>query len=306
MKREWQGTWIPKEIWNCRELSWMDKCLWAEIRNLESDEVGGCYASDAYFAEMFGSTGSSIRNKICKLTKLGFIRKASYDGRTRVMVACHPQVTSDVTEVTSDVTHRLHQMSPTGDIRHNPQVTSLHYRENIEKNIDKSTPIIPQGGSDSSDDETSSKYPKAFEAFWEAYPLKRGKGAALKAWKKLPKAEKDSCIPAITAQVRSRHFKGSNGEDFIPLPATWLNQGRFEDEIKTGNAHAGARIAEESLWQSDLSIAPPGWLEAWERLISSKYPHILDRFRAGEFQKWATLPSDWREEIREEVIRSGR
>ena len=70
-----------------------------------------------------------------------------------------------------------------------------------------------------------------FAAFWQAYPSKKAKGHALKAWAKLTAEERGKCLPAIQAQVAAKHFKGSDGVDYIPHPATWLNARRWEDEL---------------------------------------------------------------------------
>ena len=75
-----------------------------------------------------------------------------------------------------------------------------------------------------------------FEAFWDAYPKGRrvGKQAALKAWKTI-KPSSDLAkriIKSITHQSDNGHFQGDNGKDFVPLPTTWLNQGRWDDEIR--------------------------------------------------------------------------
>ena len=75
-----------------------------------------------------------------------------------------------------------------------------------------------------------------FEAFWDAYPKGRrvGKQAALKSWKTIKPSSSlaKRIIAAIETQASNGHFKGSRGEEFIPLPATWLNQGRWDDEIR--------------------------------------------------------------------------
>ena len=36
----------------------------------------------------------------------------------------------------------------------------------------------------------------------------------------------------IISQVNAGHFRGNNGDDYIPNPSTWLSQGRWKDEIK--------------------------------------------------------------------------
>lgn len=69
-----------------------------------------------------------------------------------------------------------------------------------------------------------------FEIFWNAYPRKVGKGAAEKAFKKhKPGGDLlETMLKAISAQKRSEQWQRDGGQ-FIPYPATWLNQRRWED-----------------------------------------------------------------------------
>ena len=69
----------------------------------------------------------------------------------------------------------------------------------------------------------------AFDHFWSAYPKKVGKEAARKAFAKV-KAPIDTLLAAIEKQKRSAQWNKDNGQ-YIPNPATWLNQGRWEDEV---------------------------------------------------------------------------
>ena len=70
---------------------------------------------------------------------------------------------------------------------------------------------------------------EAFDTFWTAYPRKIGKQAARKAFAKVPKSAWPKLVPAIEAQKKSRQWLTEDGR-YIPNPATWLNQGRWEDE----------------------------------------------------------------------------
>lgn len=84
----------------------------------------------------------------------------------------------------------------------------------------------------SSDDEKDSAYSKEFEEFYLVYPLKKGKGAAFRSFNRVSKRERPLLKDAIMRQVSAKHFRGSNGSDFVPHPATWLNQKRWEDEVE--------------------------------------------------------------------------
>lgn len=70
-----------------------------------------------------------------------------------------------------------------------------------------------------------------FDRFWQAYPKKKAKDAALKAFaKRKPTPELLArMLNAIEAQRASDDWQRDGGQ-FIPHPATWLNGGRWDDE----------------------------------------------------------------------------
>ncbi len=73
-----------------------------------------------------------------------------------------------------------------------------------------------------------SKSSDSFEYFWKAYPKKVGKTDALKSWNKL-NPDLREVLTALSWQIESDQWNKSNGQ-FIPNPATYLNQGRWQDE----------------------------------------------------------------------------
>ena len=74
-----------------------------------------------------------------------------------------------------------------------------------------------------------------FDEFWAAYPRKVGKQAAWKAWSKLkPSAELTKAILAAVEYQRNCPQWQKDGGQYIPNPATWLNQGRWEDKLPAG------------------------------------------------------------------------
>jgi len=70
-----------------------------------------------------------------------------------------------------------------------------------------------------------------FDLFWLNYPNKKGKAAALKAWKKIKKPTEviEKIKKVLPEQIESESWTKNNGQ-FIPMPATYLNQGRWDDE----------------------------------------------------------------------------
>ena len=70
-----------------------------------------------------------------------------------------------------------------------------------------------------------------FSLFWAAYPKKKSKGEAEKAFIKIKPDNVllDKILKAIEAQKKSPDWIKDSGQ-FIPYPATWLNGKRWEDE----------------------------------------------------------------------------
>lgn len=71
---------------------------------------------------------------------------------------------------------------------------------------------------------------ECFEEFWQQYPRKVAKRAAQKAWLKMSHQERQDAIQAVKNHKRYWTIK-STASEFMPHPATWLNQARWEDEL---------------------------------------------------------------------------
>lgn len=72
-----------------------------------------------------------------------------------------------------------------------------------------------------------------FNRFWSAYPRKRDKGAARRAWEKTARIRPalPVLLEKIAAQCQSPDWRKDGGQ-FIPYPATWLNGERWDDEVQ--------------------------------------------------------------------------
>lgn len=77
----------------------------------------------------------------------------------------------------------------------------------------------------------------AFATFWNAYPKKVGRQAAEKAFARVKQpADKLALIlKALAWQTVSEQWQRDGGQ-FIPNPATYINQGRWDDEQPTATS----------------------------------------------------------------------
>ena len=89
-------------------------------------------------------------------------------------------------------------------------------------------PIIEPINKDSIYPEPPKQAEDGFEEFWDTYPRRIGKEAARKAYSKALRAA-DRVTLLKSAKAFSGLRKGQD-EKFTPHPATWLNQGRWDDE----------------------------------------------------------------------------
>ena len=105
----------------------------------------------------------------------------------------------------------------------------------------KNTPLTPQGG----DDPCGSKVPgpikpqgsdrstaAQFDCFWAEYPRKVAKKKCRAIWQglKLAPDQVEKLLEAVRCYKRTDQWQKDGGQ-FIPHPGTFLNQGRWEDEI---------------------------------------------------------------------------
>jgi hypothetical protein len=72
--------------------------------------------------------------------------------------------------------------------------------------------------------------PDGFDAFWKAYPRKKSRADAEKAWRKLAPSPEliQRILDAVAAQRGTADWLKESGR-YVPYPASWLNAKRWED-----------------------------------------------------------------------------
>lgn len=153
-----------------------------------------------------------------------------------------------------EVRTAISKLLSTGEItsQKHPQsavLTVVHY-DNYQQSTSQSTSEQPSSNQAATSDqpvckkdkeskkekeETPPLPPTGFESFWSAYPKKKSKTDAVKAWEKLkPDCELVAIILQKVAQAKtSQEWRKADGQ-YIPYPATYLNGKRWEDESETG------------------------------------------------------------------------
>ena len=70
-----------------------------------------------------------------------------------------------------------------------------------------------------------------FMRFWYAYPKKVAKIAAQRAWARLRPGEREACLKRLPIMLRYWD-RTETLKQFMPHPATFLNERRWEDEVE--------------------------------------------------------------------------
>lgn len=172
------------------------------IADKYNEDRGYAWPSMERLADMADCTQRTVSRKISMLEELGVIKTIRHPTKTNQyflpnMTSCrddtgvHPDMTSNV------LSDRTSSVSQTID-NNNEQYIS---------------------------------FKNDFDVFWKEVPRKVGKKGAMRAFKA---ACKDSSAEKITASMiafaADCKLKGTE-QRFIPMPASWLNAGRYDDEV---------------------------------------------------------------------------
>ena len=125
--------------------------------------------------------------------------------------------------------------------------------------------------------EVEKRYEEDYERFWKIYPRRVGKISAHAAWKKsLLAADAETIIKGAQAFADDPNRQ----EEFTPHPATWLNQGRWEDDP----------LPERGSAQLSKTEVNDNYLSKLDRQIEQYEKERLDAASRGEsiidFGEW--------------------
>jgi hypothetical protein len=102
------------------------------------------------------------------------------------------------------------------------------HRERMKQSSNVTVTPPEQNITDTEQNITEQIYMDDFDMFWMTYPKKVGKEAARKAWVK-SNPNLTIVLNTLSWQKESNQWFVNNGK-FIPNPATWINQHRWDDE----------------------------------------------------------------------------
>ena len=221
---------IPSPVRYDEHLTPSEKLLYGEISSL-TGKTGYCFASNAYFAALYGLTERTIRRMLADLHEQGYIRIEDGNGgrqRRRIYAGINPLALNPDKNV-----REPGQKCPGNPDKNVPRISK-------ENNKANNPPKAPQGA------EADIWDKPAWDRFWAIYPRKVDKQKAIRAWNRLKADRKLMQImsAALKAQRASEEWRRDNGRA-VPYPSTWLNNRRWEDEPTAFFPADAARPASE-------------------------------------------------------------
>ena len=224
---------IPGPVLNSEDIPDGAKILYGIISTLTKKE-GYCYARNETLAARVKKEADTVSKLVSKLDKAGFVHvEVIRDPNTKAVLERRIYPVMDIALMSWKNRDGIGKKSDTPIGKKSDTPIG---KKSEESNKDSSIPpIVPQGGRRrrTAKEKTDHK-PERFSAFWEFYRNNaRGenKQAAMKAWDRLKPSDEliDQMAKALKEQVKSKSWQEGIG---IPYASTWLNNRRWEDEIK--------------------------------------------------------------------------
>ena len=217
-----------------------DKIVLLALADHANDE-GRCWPGVGSIKDKCGLSQRGVQNAIKRLCEAGHLSRIERSGTT-ALYRVHPRTTC----------------TPAGDAP--PQEvhpTPAPRAPKPSRTINPSEPTVLQEKARARE---SVKSKIGFAEFWAAYPRRTGKLAAEKAFAMAIKrgTTADHIVEAATRYAANP----PDDPQFIPHPATWLNQGRYDDEPMEQNNGHGQRMATSngsSTQPQPQYRAQPGW-----------------------------------------------
>lgn len=210
------------------------------------------------------STADKLDELTKQLEKLSAEKDAALEALAQATQGATPQTTPpitphtsppDVMGVSTPVSTLVVSEKPSKNNETNLQVQSRCSEKLEAKKLEaRKDPPTPQKGGSATQEK--------FETFWSAFPAgrKRGKGKALEAFKRIVSGTHRSTLKASTEDLiaGARRYAATRPDpEYVPMPTTWLNEGRWLDD---GGSEAPMVGPNGKPW---------GWWEGMEARIAS-------------------------------------
>lgn len=226
------------------------KLLYGEISALIGAE-GFCYASNQYFAQIYGMNEDTITRLISRLEKAGYIRRELERDNSGQIVRrkLFLSVSAPDEQPVGNLSGTLPDKK-SGGTGQKAGYTNLSNTKNTPYSPPQGTPLPRKSKRECKS--TADVLPERFEGFWLFYRTHMPEGSsagnrqkAIRSWDKL--APDDALATAMAKslgkQVQSQAWSTGVG---VPHASTWLNNRGWEDDWGPAPVPSGNESADEA------------------------------------------------------------
>lgn len=208
---------IPAQVRYATDIPSGAKLLYGEISSL-TDARGYCFASNKYFAELYGVGIRTVQRYLDALKNAGLIRITDGEGGTdqrKIFAGVNPL---------SDPHDKI---DTGGDKIDTAPVTELSPPYNELNKKEEQIPQKPPRGRAAK--KAPDHLPEEFDRLWKAYPRGDDKQGAIREWDRLRPDEATvfAMKSALLLQMQTDEWQRGIG---IPYFCRWLSHRRWEDE----------------------------------------------------------------------------
>lgn len=218
---------LPASVRYDQNLIPNSKLLYAEITALQ-EATGFCFATNQYLASLFGLKPATITTLLKNLIDNGYIAvEVVRDRETNQVIQRKISTTAKLPTIADPSSIKIEEGSPI-----KTEDPPLEKSKENNTSISNIPPIVPQGGRRRREPKKEPDHkPDRFHRFWAFYPRGENKQGAIRAWDRLRPTDDqiDQMAKALKRQKQSDSWKNGIG---IPHAATWLNNRRWEDEVR--------------------------------------------------------------------------
>ncbi len=163
-------------------------------------------------AEETGLSEQTIRTALVLLIRRGSLKSTKHQTKQFTIITV---VNFKAYQCEDDEPNQPSNQAPT---RRQPGINQASTTDN---NVNKEDKVEKK--------EKTTANPAGFDAFWEAYPRKKSKADALKAWRAIEDPPVEAILIALNWQAKTEQWVKDSGQ-FIPYPATYLRRQSWLDE----------------------------------------------------------------------------
>lgn len=210
---------------------------------IRSHRTGWSLSTDR-IADALGMSPTTVKAAIRDLEQSGWVTRTQVHGDGGTFGSCEYTVHSMPVDRGTDSVPRTVVQKTAGGLtasgKSDPHKKTIPSKKT--KSEEDHPPVVPQRGTgqgmgvaliEDPERPASSGYPPAFEAWWADYPKKTGKGDAFRKWKAAKKGiGADELHTRLLDRLPGLIATQQRDPRYVPNPATWLNQGRYDDPVE--------------------------------------------------------------------------